>query len=105
MYGAAGLPRICCGLEVGFGCVKLWFSIAMTNTVRILLSSSAIADRAGTRTATANVAAPRSVAFAAKRVRRATGACGRFGRRWFFMLGSQPRRFVGKGSLLQYLCE
>ena len=35
IYGAAELPRICCGLEVGVGWVKLWFSIAITKTVLI----------------------------------------------------------------------
>src|ERR1700730_14475251 len=32
MNGAAGFLKICCGLEAGFGCVQLWFSIATTKT-------------------------------------------------------------------------
>src|SRR6516162_4064261 len=33
MYGAATLPKICWGLDVGAGWVKLWFSIAITKIV------------------------------------------------------------------------
>ena len=29
------MPKICCGLPVGFFCTKSWFSIAITNTVLI----------------------------------------------------------------------
>src|SRR5436190_22703760 len=58
MKGAFALLKICCGAEVSeVGCVQLWFSIAITNTV--LIGSAVAAAPQTTRFTSANATAQR----------------------------------------------